>query len=122
MPDRVLSSDARRTRETWALMAPLLGPDIPVDWLGDLYLAGPGTMLAALRRAGPAGTVAMLGHNPGIAHFAGALLQTAPAHPRFADYPTCATLVADFAADRWGGTLPGSGTVVDFVVRRDIMD
>ena len=38
----------------------------------------------------------MIGHNPGIADFAARLVSAPPAHDRFDDYPTGATLVAEF--------------------------
>jgi phosphohistidine phosphatase len=119
-PELVLSSDALRTRQTWAQMAPRLGA-VPVDWRRRLYLAEPGTMLRVLREAGRGRRVLLLlGHNPGIAQLAQALLAEAPAHPRFADFPTCATLVARFDAADWGAVRSGSGRVLDFVVPREL--
>lgn len=119
-PDLVLSSDAARTRETWAVMAPHFDPAPRVDWRADLYHAGPGTMLQALRQAGDARTVLMLGHNPGIAQFAAAMVTAPPRHDGFEAYPTCATLIADFDADRWDGISPATGRVVGFIVPRDL--
>ncbi|WP_172299158.1 histidine phosphatase family protein [Pseudoruegeria sp. HB172150] len=121
LPDLVLSSDSVRTRETWALMAPGLRSPI-TRWEPALYLAGPGAMLKMLRTAGDTGNVAILGHNPGIAHFASAIVAVPPSHGRFSDYPTGATLIADFDAAAWPEITPGSATVVDFVVPRDLTD
>jgi phosphohistidine phosphatase len=64
--------------------------------------------------------VLMIGHNPGIAALAASLVRRAPDHGRFADYPTCATLVVRFGADTWGDLRRGTGEVVDFVVPRDL--
>jgi len=66
IPDRVVSSDAVRTRETWQLMAPEIPAQITAEWRPDFYLAG----LDEIRDAAgswPAdtGTVLVLGHNPG---------------------------------------------------------
>ncbi len=120
VPDLVLSSDALRTRETWMRLATGLAAQPEIVWTPDLYLAGPGTMLQVLRRVQSAATVLMLGHNPGIAQFAAALVADPPPHPRFADYPTGATLVAGFDLPRWEALRPGTGQSIDFVVPRDL--
>jgi phosphohistidine phosphatase len=119
LPAEALVSSAARTQETWALIAPHL-PDAPAPRVIDaLYHAGPEVMLRCLQRA-EAPVVLMLGHNPGIAAFAAWLVARAPQHPRFASYPTCATLVADFDAPGWPEVTPGSGHVRAFVVPREL--
>lgn len=116
LPDVALSSDAERTRETFER----LGLDCPVRFTPALYLADTGTMLERLRQA-EGRCVLMIGHNPGIGAFAARLVARAPAHPRFDDYPTGATLVADFAADDWADVGYGTGTAVEFVVPRALL-
>jgi phosphohistidine phosphatase len=64
----------------------------------------------------------MLGHNPGIAGFAEDLVSHAPDHPRFADYPTCATLVVDFDVNDWSDMTHGSGTPLAFVIPRELTE
>lgn len=120
VPETVLSSDAQRTRETWAEMAGAFGHAPTVAWQPTLYLAGAGALFTALQNA-QGGTVLLLAHNPGIAGFAHALLAQPPRHPRFLDYPTAATLVATFAAERWADVAPGTGRAEDFVVPRDLI-
>ncbi|MBL4766962.1 MAG: histidine phosphatase family protein [Rhodobacteraceae bacterium] len=115
MPDQVLSSSSARTRETFAR----LGFIIAGNFTDDLYHAGPDQMLKTLLRASGE-TVLLLGHNPGIAEFAGQLVGIEPDHPRFSDYPTGATLVVEFDIDRWDHLKPGTGTVLDFTVPRDL--
>ncbi len=66
-PALVHSSDAKRTRETWARMAPEL--DKPeVSFTRDLYLAKLGAIqrLIAELDDGKEGPVLLLGHNPGM--------------------------------------------------------
>lgn len=65
-------------------------------------------------------TVLMLGHNPGICEMAHRLLEDPPTHLRFSDYPTGATLVCDFDTDDWMNVDWLSGTVVDFVIPREL--
>lgn len=119
-PTLVLSSDAARTRETWALIAPSLGGTPKVVWLQELYHTGAETMLDVLRTAGDAPVVLMLGHNPGIAGFASMAARRSPRHDRFRDYPTAATTVMDFDGNDWRKAGWGGGTVVDFIVPRDL--
>lgn len=119
-PTQVLSSDAARTRETWALIATSLeGAPNPV-WMNDLYHAPAQTMLDVLRTAGDAPVILVLGHNPGIAGFAEMLVRQPPRHDRFRDYPTAATAVIDFDVNDWRDVDWGTGTIVDFIVPRDL--
>ncbi|SDO60219.1 phosphohistidine phosphatase [Lutimaribacter pacificus] len=115
LPDRVLCSTATRTRET----LDGLRIDAPVSFETGLYHASPDTMLRILHEANGQ-NVLMIGHNPGIAELAEALVATPPDHPRFFDYPTGATLVVDFQAADWSAVAAGRGASVDFVVPRDL--
>lgn len=119
VPEKVLCSDAVRTRATWSGLAPAL-PGTPILELKPaLYHAGSDVMLAVLKHA-KADTVMMIGHNPGISDFAEKLVAHAPVNPEFARYPTGATLVVDFIANTWDDISFGNGVVVDFVVPREI--
>ena len=115
IPDQILSSSSVRTRETFA------GLGIPCDthFMPALYHARPDEILSVLRGADGA-SVLLLGHNPGIAEFANELVARAPGHPRFGDYPTAATLVADVPAPTWKDLEPGTAEPVDFTVPRDL--
>ncbi|KAJ54791.1 phosphoglycerate mutase [Actibacterium mucosum KCTC 23349] len=119
IPAEVVSSPARRTLETWDRMAPHFPDTALIRREPDLYLAPPSTMLNSLQNCA-ADPVMMLGHNPGIAGFAAALLASPPDHPRFRDYPTCSTLVAAFEASDWAEVQPGSGKVLDFTIPADL--
>ena len=120
VPDEVLCSDALRTRKTWSGLAPAL-PGTPVLQLKPaLYQAGPDVMLAVLRHASAA-CVMLIGHNPGIAEFAGRLVARSPNNPDFARYPTGATLVCDFGADDWAEVGFGQGIAVDFIVPKEVV-
>lgn len=115
MPGEILCSTATRTQETCARLGLPLAPCL----IDRLYLAEPAAMLDTLRAA-RADTVLMIGHNPGIADFAADLVAAPPAHPRFDDYPTGATLVADFAIEDWAALQVQSGDVMHFVIPRDL--
>ena len=120
VPGEVLCSDALRTRRTWSGLAPAL-PGTPVLNLKPaLYHAGPDVMLAVLRHA-TEDCVMMIGHNPGIAEFAGRLVARAPASGDFARYPTGSTLVCDFTVDSWSEVGFGLGAAVDFIVPKEVV-
>jgi len=115
LPDEILCSTAARAQETLARLALAPAPAL----LDPLYLAEPTEMLTILRKA-HGDTVLMIGHNPGIAEFAASLVATPPAHDRFDDYPTGATLVAGFDTGNWRDLAPGTGRVQHFVIPREL--
>ena len=120
VPDKVLCSDAVRTRATFSGIAPALPATPVLELKPALYHAGPDVMLAVLQNA-KADCVMMIGHNPGIAEFAERLVAKAPANAEFARYPTGATLVADFMIDEWTELGWGTGVVDDFIVPREMV-
>jgi phosphohistidine phosphatase len=99
-PQRVISSDSTRTRETWELMRPVLGPAIPVQFMADLYHSGS----AALRQAmgeltSDIRSVLALGHNPGWEESV-AWLSGEPTV-----MPTAACALLTMCADEWSQTV-----------------
>ena len=117
LPDRVLCSTAARTTETCErlLAAANHAPDVTFD--RTLYHAAPMTMLTALEGI-TVGTVALIGHNPGIAMLAEGLVEMPPDHARFDDYPTGATTVIDFD----GPIELNGGRCHAFVIPRELPD
>ena len=76
VPQLVLSSDARRTRETWEQMSAVFKADLPITFEEDLYLGGVTAIENALFAVDDEITdVLILGHNPGcqnaITYFSG---------------------------------------------------
>jgi phosphohistidine phosphatase len=120
-PQLALVSAARRTRETWAAMAaPLGGEAVRVEWREALYHAEPDGILQALSGVTDATAVMVVGHNPGIGEAAQAILRRAPDHPRFDDYPTCATLIAHLPIDGWSEIDWGIGRPMAFATPHDL--
>ena len=67
LPDLVLCSPARRTRETWHGVALALSTAPKVRYGKDLYEASATSLLDALGRVGDdAVTVLLIGHNPAV--------------------------------------------------------
>jgi phosphohistidine phosphatase len=86
-----------------------------------LYLAAPLTIYEVLKQASNE-TVIMLGHNPGIGEFANDLAIQASDHPQSRQYPTAATTIITFNIHDWSTLLMGTGTVIDFIVPRDLKE
>lgn len=116
IPDVLLVSDAVRTVETADLIRPCFTTPPEVELRASLYHSAPDTILDIVRRK-DAACIAVIAHNPGIGMLANGLVQQAPNHRRFADYPTCATTVIDFD----GAIERGQGRVVNFTVPRDLI-
>jgi phosphohistidine phosphatase len=112
LPDLVVCSTAKRTRETWGLVAAELPEEPPVEYDDVLYGAGFEELLDVARRApGGVSTLALVGHEPGVSeitlHLAGE-----DAIDRF---PTGAIAVLAVA----GGLEAGSGRLEQFFRPRD---
>lgn len=116
-PDLILCSDAARTAETAARISAELPKPPELALCRALYLAPAHEMQAILAQQ-KARCLALIGHNPGIGALAHALVKTPPQHPRFADYPTCATTIIDFSAIRWSALNPG--ICKDFLTPHDL--
>lgn len=116
IPDEVICSSARRTRETYNRMGLELEPDVTQH----LYLVTANQILRILSQVS-GDTVMLLSHNPGIAQFATTIVNKAPAHPKFEAFPTGATLVVDFDIGNWSDVAWRGGKVVDFTVPRDLL-
>ena len=124
VPDRVLVSTARRTQDTWNLVAPELPEGIDRRDVAALYDAPPNRLLEAVRDTGASVRCLMLiGHNPGLQQFALALVGggEADAIRRLGDkYPTAGLAVFDFSLDLWSDLHAGTGTLERFVTPRSL--
>ena len=122
-PDLALVSTATRTRETWAaIAAPLGAPE--ARWHHEIYEASAERILGVIRGApDEAGTVIVVGHNPGLGDLAAALAGEGPRKvlTRLAtEFPTAAYAVIGFDTDHWAEIAPNLGRLERFVRPRDI--
>ena len=129
VPELVLISSARRTTETWRLAAPELKAAPAVQVSDSLYLAPPRAILALLRETGGAGTVMVVGHNPGLEEFAAELLGPASGHDEEKrrgiledKFPTAALAVLDCDIADWQDLKRGTATLAEFLKPRDLED
>lgn len=124
VPDRILCSPARRTRETLAALLPYLGGEGRVSIDPKLYETGPGEYRAAIARSGAdAGTLMVIGHNPAIQETAKLLIgggEPGLAADLAAKYPTGGLAVIDFAEAGWAHVEPRSGYLAAFLKPRDL--
>jgi phosphohistidine phosphatase len=121
VPDHIYCSDAARTRETTDRIISAAGGSSAITLKDTMYHASSAALMTVLRKT-QGDTIALVAHNPGIAFFAEEILASAPDHPRFMDYPTCATLVCDLPIEKWADAVASSAHVVDFVVPKDLSD
>jgi phosphohistidine phosphatase len=124
VPDLVLCSQAERVRETWQLMAPLLGAQIPSRTLRTIYPGAPSRLLMTLRRApDEARMLLLIGHNPGLGSLATSLCGAGSrkALERLsAKFPTAGLAVIDFDIEHWSEVAGGAGRLEAFVRPKDL--
>lgn len=126
VPDVVLCSAARRTRETWDYVAPALGAEIPVSIQRSLYHGSPGQLLAALRDLPEeASSVLLVGHSPGIERLAmqlsGPGSNDMALHRLRGKFPTAALAVIAIDTDDWDDIGQGNGRLRQFVRPKDLV-
>ncbi|WP_109124713.1 histidine phosphatase family protein [Dyella sp. C11] len=73
--DRVLCSPSERTRATAELALAAYGKSPGTQFADDIYEATPGELMALLDQHGDAGTVMLVGHNPGIERLVALLVE-----------------------------------------------
>ncbi len=124
LPDVVVCSVARRTRQTWELVAPELGGSPSVTFEPRAYAASAQTLLYLARELPDACRAALLiGHNPAIAELATSLTEPpaengAPPSPGIR-FPTAAVAVLEFPGD-WADLAPGQARLLDFAAPADM--
>jgi phosphohistidine phosphatase len=130
IPDRVLCSPARRTRETWAgisaVIAAQLAAVAETVFDGRLYGATRQGLLTVIRDQQDAvRTLLVLGHNPGMQEAAEWLIAAGDVELRERlreKFPTAALAVIDFALDRWSRVHGCSGRLERYLTPRMIAE
>jgi phosphohistidine phosphatase len=121
LPDLVVCSTARRTRETWELAARELVDTAPVVYEPRLYDATVPVLLGVVRET-PAtcGTLLLIGHNPAVQQLTLHLAATADGNllERAATkFPTSAVAVLTWAGP-WAALASGTARLTAFTVPR----
>ncbi|RDJ09642.1 SixA phosphatase family protein [Rhizobium grahamii] len=124
IPDLVLVSSARRTQETWGLLAKELPSAIAKRDTEDLYEASAAKIAAVVQTIDPkVRTLMLIGHNPGFQDLADGLIGEGDpaACTRIREkFPTAALAVIEFDADRWKDLRPRSGLLERFITPRSL--
>jgi phosphohistidine phosphatase len=124
LPDRVLLSPARRTRETWDRVAKAL-PRLPeVDHDERIYESGAETILGVIKETDPGvQTLLVVGHNPGLHDAARLLIAAGDVETRerlHEGLPTAGLAVIDFVGDDWRKLHNHAGRLERFVTPRSL--
>jgi phosphohistidine phosphatase len=124
LPDLAVVSDARRTRETWGLVATSFAEAVPARFERAVYEASRAGLVAFLRTLGEGPkTLMLVGHNPGMAAVA---LWLAGHGDRYAlarmraKYPTSAVAVLDLPIESWADLAEGEGRLDRFVTPKSL--
>ena len=124
VPELVLCSSARRTRDTLALVLPELKAEPRVVYKDALYHSPPATMLKILQDApSTASSVMLVGHNPEIQSLALDLIGHGAKLLRnqlVAKYSTAGLAVINFPAQLWRDVVVNSGTLSLFLTPKDV--
>lgn len=124
VPQRVLCSPARRTRETWAGVASQWPTEVDVVFDERLYAATRQTLLSIARSQDAAThTLLVIGHNPGLQEAAELLIAAGDVELRERlreKFPTAALSVIDFAVDNWRRIHNRSGRLDRYITPRSI--
>jgi phosphohistidine phosphatase len=126
IPDLAIISSARRTVETWALVAPELGEEIAARHELRIYEAPYETLVSIVQAVPPSvRTLLLVGHNPGMEEMAGSMIGYGD---RFAaqrlqrKYPTAGLCVLDFDIEDWAELAERSARLDRFVTPATLGD
>jgi phosphohistidine phosphatase len=105
IPDTVICSSARRTRQTWQQVSAELAAQVNFSADPALYQADVGDLLSIIALTVPeVSTLMYIGHNPAAGQLAAGLTGTE------LDFPTAAIAVLDLPGS-WDDLAPGSATL-----------
>ena len=109
-PDLMVSSPARRARQTCDLFAQEAGYKTRIRWEEAIYAASSETLLEVVRSLpDDAGHVLLVGHNPGFEDLAGALIGADGPGAYSLRMPTAAAAHLVLAVDVWREAQGGCG-------------
>jgi len=123
-PDIVLCSPARRTRETWQILAESLGLSLEARIEDALYGAGAAALIDRLRGLEESRQRCLvIGHNPAIQEATLTLAGGGDAAARDRaerKFPTAGLAELTFQTQHWDAIGPGAGGLARFVTPREL--
>jgi phosphohistidine phosphatase len=129
IPERVLCSDAVRTRQTWLRVSDVwsqVGHFPATRFIAELYLASAATLLEQIHGVhARVENLMLVGHNPGLHELVLTLARADVADPtplaRVREkLPTGAVVVLEIPVGSWTEVAPGTAVVADFVRPKDL--
>lgn len=120
IPDAVLCSPARRTRETLEIIGENLVMPVPV-FEPIIYESGCMDILCSLKDANDeASSVLLIGHNPTISVLFNFLVKKEQKTAASRDFPTCSLGVLSSEIDHWKELAPNSCDTLLFIRPQDL--
>jgi phosphohistidine phosphatase len=124
IPDLVLCSTSRRTRDTLSLALGALTSPPRTQFLDGLYHATVPALTAIIRAApDEAHHLMLIGHNPGLQALTLHLIGGGDPDGRRAiahKFPSAAVAVMSFDAPNWAGVSAGGGTLTIFMMPKQL--
>jgi phosphohistidine phosphatase len=100
--DRILSSNVKRTRQTYEGMKKILPQNIPTSFEDSLYHASAQNLMDRLRRIPlQEDAVMIFGHNPGLHDFVSTALKFVPSSADFHSFKSGCIAIFDIEAKGW---------------------
>ena len=122
LPEVVVCSAARRTRQTWELVAPELGGSPSVTFEPRAYEASALALLYLVRELPGACRAALLiGHNPAMAELGNSLAEPPDGVGGSLRFPTAAVAVLELSGD-WADAAPGRARLLAYTTPADLKD
>jgi len=120
LPEVVICSAARRTQQTWKLVARELGGSPSVTFEPRAYAASAMTLLyLVMELPAECRTALLVGHNPGVSDLATSLARPPDGDDAPIRFPTAAVAVLDFPG-AWADLTPGHAHLTDFTTPADL--
>jgi phosphohistidine phosphatase len=124
-PERALVSTSRRTRETWELIAPLVGTGTKVVPEARIYEARTSDVLERVRATpDEIGLLMVVGHNPGLEELVQQLIGSGDGDARgkiARGFPPGAVAVLACPAETWSELRLATAELLHFVTPDDLM-
>ena len=119
LPDRVVVSPAKRTRETWALLAPAFGKGLKATFDERLYDASPQTVFEIIQEnATGCPALLIIGHKPSMHRLGTELIAASDLDNREKlreNLPTSGLVAIAFPFDDWTRLHAQAGRLTHFV-------
>ena len=119
LPNKIMCSDATRTRETWAQIESVYIAPMNVEFSHKLYLSSAHEMAGMLEKLPEqVASVLMVAHNPGVHQLCLKLAKEGDEDVldvMFLKFPTCALAIIELDNTPWSGIGSARGTLINFI-------